>query len=109
MARGIITLGEVAGRTDMIEIRCGRCGRRGRLNTVRLLREYGPGAAMGEVMRTQVGDCPHRDEAQLLHASAALRSAGAQPAARAACGNLAVGISLSCVGPTRTIVLASAQ
>ena len=65
MARGIITLGEVAGRTDMIELRCGRCDRRGRLNTVRLLREYGPGAAIGEVMRLQIGDCPHRNEAQI--------------------------------------------
>ena len=53
MARDVITLGEVAGRTDMIEIRCGRCDRRGRLNTVRLLREHAPGAAVAEVMRAQ--------------------------------------------------------
>ena len=65
MARGIITLGEVAGRTDMIELRCGRCDRRGRLNTVRLLREHGPGAAMGEIMRAQVGDCPKRNATQI--------------------------------------------
>ena len=61
----MITLGEVAGRADMIEIRCGRCDRRWRLNTVRLLREHGPGASMVEVMCAQLGDCPHKDNALL--------------------------------------------
>jgi hypothetical protein len=37
-----ITLGEVAQRTDMIEIRCRRCERHGRLNVARLLAEPGP-------------------------------------------------------------------
>ena len=61
-ARSVITLGEVAGRADMIEIRCGRCDRRWRL---RLLREHGPGASMVEVMCAQLGDCPHKDRALL--------------------------------------------
>ena len=66
MARDVITLGEVAERgAAMIEIRCGRCERAGRLSVARLLAEHGPNAAMGEVMRAQVGDCPKHDEAQI--------------------------------------------
>ncbi len=67
MARSVIALGEVAGRSDMIELRCGRCDRRWRLNTVQLLREHGPGATMVEVMHAQLSDCPHKDSAQLPH------------------------------------------
>jgi hypothetical protein len=62
MARGVITLGEVAARAAMIEFRCGRCGRQGRFSTARLLAERGSGAATGAVLRAQVGNCPHRDE-----------------------------------------------
>jgi hypothetical protein len=40
--RNWITLGEVAQRTDMIDIRCGRCERHGRLNVARLLAQHGP-------------------------------------------------------------------
>ena len=66
MARDLITLGEVAEHgAAMIEVRCGRCDRRGRLNTARLLAEHGPDAAIAEVMRAQVGDCPKRDSAQI--------------------------------------------
>jgi hypothetical protein len=59
-----ITVGAVAQPTDMIDIRCGRCDRHGRLNTARLLAE-GPDASIGAVMRAQVGDCPKRDDAQM--------------------------------------------
>ena len=46
--RDVILLGEVAERgAAMIEIRCGRCERAGRLSVARLLAEHGPGAAMG--------------------------------------------------------------
>ena len=66
MARDVILLGEVAERgATMIELRCGRCDRQGRLSTARLLAEHGPGAAMGEVMRAQVGDCPKRESTQI--------------------------------------------
>jgi hypothetical protein len=65
MARDVITLSEVAGRgAEMIEIRCGHCDRAGRLSVARLLAEYGPDAAMGHVLRAQVGDCPNNDSDQ---------------------------------------------
>jgi hypothetical protein len=53
MAGDVITLGEVAARAEMIEIRCGWCDRHGRLSVARLLAEHGPNAAMGAVMQAQ--------------------------------------------------------
>ena len=51
MARDLITLGDAAKRgAEMIEIRCGRCERTGRLHVARLLEAHGPGAAMGSVL-----------------------------------------------------------
>ena len=66
MARDVITLSDVAERgAAMIEIRCGRCERAGRLSVARLLAEHGPNASMGVVMRAQVGDCPNRESTQI--------------------------------------------
>ncbi len=65
MARDVILLAEVAQRIEMIEVLCGRCDRRGRLGTARLLAEHGPGAAIGAVLRAQVGDCPKREAVQV--------------------------------------------
>ncbi|HTW73893.1 MAG TPA: hypothetical protein VMD56_03105 [Steroidobacteraceae bacterium] len=47
MARDVITLGDMAERgAEMIEIRCRRCDRVGRLSVERLLAEHGlPGPA----------------------------------------------------------------
>ena len=64
MTRGSILLGQVAERIEMLEIRCGRCERQGRLNIARLLAEYGPSAGIGDVMHAQIGDCPRRDRPQ---------------------------------------------
>jgi hypothetical protein len=67
MAADVITLGEVAARgAEMIEFRCGRCGRHGCLAVARLLAEHGPDAAMGAVIRAQVGDCPKRDASEIV-------------------------------------------
>ena len=66
MARDVITLGDVAERgAEMIEIRCGRCDRSGRLSVARLLGEHGHSAAMGYVLQAQVGDCPNTDSEQI--------------------------------------------
>jgi hypothetical protein len=66
MARDVITLGDVAERgAEMIEIRCGRCDRTGRLSVARLLAEHGPGAAMGHVMHALVGGCPNKESGQV--------------------------------------------
>jgi len=66
MAHDVITLGDVAERgPEMIEIRCGRCDRTGRLSVARLLEAHGPGAAMGSVLHALVGDCPRREGSQI--------------------------------------------
>jgi hypothetical protein len=66
IARDVILLGEIAARSaTMLEIRCGRCDRHGRLSVARLLAEHGPGADFGAVMRKLVGDCPNKDSAQI--------------------------------------------
>ena len=59
-------LGEVAARdVTMIDIRCGRCERHGQLSVKRLLGEWGADASIRDIMREQVGNCPHRDDMQL--------------------------------------------
>jgi hypothetical protein len=54
----VITLGEVAERIEIIENRCERCDRHGRLSVARLLAEHGPNVDFGAVMRLLIGDCP---------------------------------------------------
>jgi hypothetical protein len=49
----------------MIDIRCGRCDRRGRLSVKRLLAEWGADASLRDIMREQIGDCPKRDATQI--------------------------------------------
>jgi hypothetical protein len=39
--RGSITLGELQGKLDLLEIRCHRCERRGQVNLARLIDEHG--------------------------------------------------------------------
>ena len=59
-------LGEVAARdVTMIDIRCGRCDRHGRLSVKRLLADWGAEASLRDIMREQIGNCPHRDDAQI--------------------------------------------
>jgi hypothetical protein len=49
----------------MIEIRCGRCDRHGRLSVKRPLVEWGAAASLRDIMRNQIGSCPHRNGTQL--------------------------------------------
>ena len=66
MAKDVILLGEVAARgAAMIELRCGRCERHGRLSVRRLLAEWGSDASIRDIMHEQIGSCPHRDDAQI--------------------------------------------
>jgi hypothetical protein len=66
MAKDLILLGEVAARgATMLEIRCRRCDRHGRLSVARLLAQYGPAVAVRHIMQAQIGTCPNRNNAQL--------------------------------------------
>ena len=48
---GVVTLGQVAARLQVLEVACNRCDRRGRLHTARLLAEHGAGLPMPELRR----------------------------------------------------------
>jgi len=66
VARDVIVLGQVAARgAAMIELRCGRCDRHGRLSVKRPLAQWGPDASLRAIMREQIGSCPHKDDAQI--------------------------------------------
>ena len=66
MAKDVILLGEVAAKgAAMIEIRCGRCDGHGRLSVKRLRAEWRADASIRDIMREQIGSCPHKDDAQL--------------------------------------------
>jgi hypothetical protein len=70
MAKDVTLLGEVAERgATILKICRGGCDRRGRLSVARLLAEYGPGTAVGHIMRAQIGECPHKDSAQIQNRS----------------------------------------
>ena len=61
-----ILLGEAAARgATMLEIRCGRRERHGHLSVQRLLARHGQDASIRDIMRQQIGSCPHRDDTQL--------------------------------------------
>jgi len=66
MANDVILLGEVAARgVRVLDIRCGRCDRHGRLSLARLVEEYGADAPVRVVMQDQIGECPNKDHSQL--------------------------------------------
>ncbi|MFL5282915.1 MAG: hypothetical protein ACJ8AW_18460 [Rhodopila sp.] len=46
MPVGVVTLGQVAARLQVLEV---ACDRRGRLHTARLLAEHGPGLPMPDL------------------------------------------------------------
>jgi hypothetical protein len=58
MTDGSILLGQVAAKTDEIEIACKACPRRGRLRTERLVLDHGPAMPMPTLLRLLAGDCP---------------------------------------------------
>ena len=60
-------IGEVAARgVAMIDIR-GGCDRHGRLSVKRLRARCRPDASLRDIMREQIGSCPHRDDTGAIH------------------------------------------
>ena len=66
MARGVVTLGEVAAKVERVEIACRRCDRRGVLRTDRLVAEHGAGIPVPALLRLIAADCP-RMRADKMH------------------------------------------
>ena len=55
-----ITLGQVAARTDWLEVGCKRCGRSGRYSTKHLVELLGTGFGASRLLDAWASDCPHR-------------------------------------------------
>jgi len=66
MEDGVILLGDVAALgVRVLDIRCVRCDRHGRLSMQRLLTEYGADAPVRRAMQDLIGECPNRDHSEL--------------------------------------------
>ena len=57
--RGSITLGELVGKLDLLEIKCHRCDRHGRVSLARLIDEHGVDGGLPDLWETLAGDCEH--------------------------------------------------
>ena len=55
-AKGAVTLGDLAGRVDQLEVRCRRCERHGRLRLARLIANHGARTGLPDLaVRLAVG------------------------------------------------------
>ncbi len=59
MTGGAITLEQIRQHTAMLDVRCGRCKRAGRLSVARLIAQHGPGASIGDATAHLTADCPN--------------------------------------------------
>ena len=56
----LILLGEVAERTEMIDIRCWHCDRQGHYRTARLVEQHGANFAIANLLDLVTADCRKR-------------------------------------------------
>ncbi len=64
MATGSLSLDEFSRRYHMLEVRCGKCTRSGRLRIDKLVDEHGRDMSLPDLRKHLVGDCEHRSEAR---------------------------------------------
>src|SRR5438477_3065940 len=55
--RGSITLGELQGKLDLLDIACHRCERSGRVSLARLIDEHGADTGLPDLWEALAGDC----------------------------------------------------
>ena len=58
-ARGSITLGELQGKLDLLDIACHRCERSGRVSLARLIDEHGADTGLPDLWERLASDCQH--------------------------------------------------
>jgi hypothetical protein len=56
--RMVVTLGDLVGRIERLEVRCTRCDRAGRVKLVKLMAQHGPDLPMPELAVRLATDCP---------------------------------------------------
>lgn len=57
--RRSITLVELVGKVELLEIACKRCDRHGRVALARLIEEHGADTGLPDLWETLAGDCGH--------------------------------------------------
>jgi hypothetical protein len=62
---GIVFLGRVAARLQILEVSCNRCDRRGQLRTDRLLAVHGSNLPVPELRRIIAANCPRMIAGQM--------------------------------------------
>jgi hypothetical protein len=63
--RQVVTLGDLVGRLERLEIPCRRCERRGRIRLARLIEEHGAEMALPELGLRLAASCPRATAADL--------------------------------------------
>jgi hypothetical protein len=58
---GSVTLADLEGSLALLDVRCTRCGRQGRLRLSRLIALYGRDARLPDVRHRLSADCPRHD------------------------------------------------
>ena len=64
-SRGSITLQELRGKLDLLEIKCHRCDRHGRISLERLTDKHGADTGLPDLWETLAGDCPKARSASM--------------------------------------------
>jgi hypothetical protein len=57
--RGSITLGELQGKLEILEIKCHRCERHSRISLARLIHEHEADTGLPDLSDSLLGDCPN--------------------------------------------------
>ncbi len=60
MSDSAVTLGQLAGHLDMLEVACRRCERHGRLSLARLIAQHGPDMRLPTLRHVLAADCPRQ-------------------------------------------------
>jgi len=58
-SRGSITLVDLVGKLDLLEIKYHHCQRHGRVSLARLIEEHGADTGLPELWQALAGDCVH--------------------------------------------------
>ena len=59
LMRRAVTLGDLRGRLDKLEVHCTRCDRRGRMKLAKLLAQHGPDLGLPDLAVRLAANCPN--------------------------------------------------
>ena len=64
-AKGAVTLGDLIGRVERLEVRCRRCERHGRPRLARLIADHGAGTGLPDLAVRLAAGCPKAEAPDL--------------------------------------------